>query len=511
LQRRTRAAPEIVIGAGHNGLVCAAYLARAGLDVVVLERSESLGGLSAVTELWPGCRVPAGWHRAAWHPQVAAELDLRLAPDGRAGMVFAPTDDERGLLLERPADGGPISVVGASPADTEAFGRFAEEIDEATALLAPLLSYPATRRQARRALAASGRAELFARTVEGSIADLAEERFSSDGLQGLVCHQGVVASAAGPRTPGTALLYLLEAAGGRTGLVGGDVASLTDALASDVRAHGGKIRLGAEVTAVVADDARRASGVVLADGEEIAAATVSSSADPKRTVALAGPGALAPEFVEDVELLPAEGAAVKVCVALSGLPVFEGLGRAGIGGVEHVGLVRIAPSVDYLERACRSAAEGATAAGMACEVVFVRPSDPGSGRCAASILAQYVPYAPATGSWDERRAEVGDRVIATLERYAPGFGDLVEERVVLGPPHIEARFGVTGGHLAHGEMLPDWLFEGRPASGWHRHRTPLVGLYLCGAGTHPGASLAGAAGRSAARAILSDRVAAGAR
>jgi phytoene dehydrogenase-like protein len=204
---------------------------------------------------------------------------------------------------------------------------------------------------------------------------------------------------------------------------------------------------------------------------------------------------------------------VKVNCALSGLPRFKGMSDSGEVGPEHLGTITVAPSIDYLERACREAADGRPSSQMFCEGWIQTASEPElvatKGKHTLSVFAQYAPYELAEGSWNDRREEIGDLVLATLERYAPGLTDLVEDRLVLGPPDLESRFGLTGGNIFHGEILPDWLFDRRPAAGWHRHRWPLPGLYLCGSGAHPGGGVCGAPGRNAARAVLEDRVAQG--
>jgi phytoene dehydrogenase-like protein len=328
--------------------------------------------------------------------------------------------------------------------------------------------------------------------------------------------QGIIGSAAGPRTPGTAYVFLHHAFGqaaggqGRWGFVRGGMGAITQGLAEIVRAAGGEIRTEAPVASVRCEGARRVTGVVLESGEEIEAPVVCSNADPKRTVGFVGDGLLPPEFVEDITLIPSEGTVVKVNCALSGLPKFKDVGREGEVGPEHTGTITVSPSIDYLEEACRAAASGSPAEKMFCEAWIQSASEPElapEGKHTLSVFAQYAPYTLAEGTWDERRDEIGDTVLATLERYAPGVTDLVEDRLVLGPPDLEARFALTGGNIFHGEILPDWLFDKRPASGWHRHRWPLPGLYLCGSGAHPGGGVCGAPGRNAARAVLEDKVA----
>ncbi|MGH2756915.1 MAG: phytoene desaturase family protein, partial [Actinomycetota bacterium] len=274
---------------------------------------------------------------------------------------------------------------------------------------------------------------------------------------------------------------------------------------------GAEIRTEAPV-ATIKLAGRRAGGVVLENGEEIDARIVCSNAHPQRTVSLLPDGSLAPEFVQDVSLLPTAGTVVKVNCALSGLPRFKGMNGSKGPGPEHLGTITISPSIDYLEEACAAAAEGRPADKMFCEAWIQTASEPElapAGKHTLSVFAQYAPYELADGTWDERRDEIGDLVLATLEEYAPGLTDLVEGRLVLGPPDLEARFGLVGGNIFHGEILPDWLFDKRPAATWHRYRAPIAGLYMCGSGVHPGGGVCGAPGRNAARAVMEDLVAAG--
>ncbi len=502
----------VVVGAGHNGLVCACYLAREGLKVAVLERSDRVGGACVTEELWPGFHIStASYSLSLLLPEIISELGLKLDVRLKDPVLFAP-QDEGGLLLWRDPVRRHKAVSAISAHDADALPRFEALFEEAARYLRPLLSYPATRKQARRSFRRSEVEKLFAKTVDGSIADLCEEYFESDLIKGLMASQGIIGSAAGPRTPGSAYIYLHhafgEAAGepGAWGLVRGGMGAITAQLAALFRAAGGQIYLEAEVDHVLTDERRRASGVVLTSGDEIKSGTICSSADPKRTVHLLRDAGLPTEFVQDIELLPTAGTVVKVNCALSGLPRFEGMSTEGIGP-EHLGTITIAPSIDYLEEACDAAAEGRPAEAMFCEAWIQTAAEPElapEGKHTLSIFAQYAPYELAEGTWDERREEIGDLVIASIERYAPGLSDLIEHRLVLGPPDLEARFGLTGGNIFHGEILPGWLFEDRPVRSWHRYRAPLAGLYMCGSGAHPGGGVCGAPGRNAARAVLSD-------
>jgi phytoene dehydrogenase-like protein len=504
----------IVIGAGHNGLVCAAYLARAGLKVIVLERSDRIGGACVTEELWPGFRMStASYALSLLLPAIVDELGLKLDVRPKDPELFAPFEDGGGLVLWDEPSRRKEAIAAVSRADADAYPKFEALFEEAARRLRPLLAYPATRRQARRAFRKSEIEGLFATTVDGSIAEVCEEYFESDLMRGLTASQGIIGSAAGPRTPGTAYLYLHHAFGMATGepgvwgFVRGGMGAVTAALAEVVRASDGEIRLEAEVKGIKLDDRRRASGVVLESGEEIDAEAVCSNADPKRTVAFFEDGVLPPEYRQDVDVLPTDGTVVKVNCALGGLPRFIGMDGGDSPGPEHLGTITIAPSIDYLEEACRAAGEGRPSDQMFCEAWIQTASEPElapEGKHTLSVFAQYAPYALAEGTWEARREEIGDVVLATLERYAPGLTDLVEERLVLGPPDLEARFGLTGGNIFHGELLPDWLFDKRPVAGWHRYRLPLARMYLCGSGAHPGGGVCGAPGRNAARAVLED-------
>ena len=509
----------IVIGGGHNGLTCAAYLARAGLRTIVLERSERLGGACVTEEPWPGFQISAAAHSLSLlDPGIVRDLGLEVEVIAKDVRGFAPFEDGGGLLLWSDPAKSSEAIGAVSPSDPEGYERFVALFEEAARRLSPLLTYPATRRHVRRAFRKSEIEDLYARTVTSSIASVARDHFESDVMQGLLGSLGVVGSMAGPETPGTAYIclhhFLGRAAGeaGTSGFVRGGMGAIAGALEKAVRSAGGEIRLEAPVARVKLAG-RRVGGVVLDGGEEVDAPVVCSAADPKATVNLVSEERWLKEFVEDVRLLPTEGTVVKVNCALGGLPRFRGMESFDGPGPEHAATITIAPSLAYLEDACRAAAEGRPAEAMFCKAVIESVADEAlapEGKHTLSVFAQYAPYSLKEGSWDERREEIGDLVIGTLDRYAPGIGDLIEGREVLGPPDIESRYGMTGGHIFHGEMLPEWLFDGRPASGWHRHRTPVPGLYMCSAGTHPGGGVFGAPGRNAARTVVEDVVAGGA-
>lgn len=505
----------MVVGAGHNGLICGCYLARSGLEVAVVERSDRIGGACVTEELFPGFRIStASYSVSLLLPEVVGELGLRLDVRPKDPELFAPYEGGGGLILWKDPAKRRDAISSLSTRDADAYERWDDLWREAARVLKPLLSFPATRKQARRHFRASAIDKLFKKTVDGSIADLCEEYFESDLMKGLMASQGIIGSAAGPRTPGTAYIYLHHAFGEATGTTGdwgfvrGGMGAITQQLADRFRAAGGQILLESEVETVKLSSKRRTGGVVLRSGEEIDAPIVCCNADPKRALSLLRVAQLPREFIEDIDLLPTHGTVVKVNCALSGLPRFRGMnGDPGSPGPEHLGTITVSPSIDYLEDAAREAAQGRPAENMFCEAWIQTASEPElapKGKHTLSVFAQYAPYRLEEGDWDGRRDEIGDLVLAALERYAPGLVDLVEDRIVLGPPDLEERFGLTGGNIFHGELLPEWLFERRPASVWHRHRSPLPGFYMCGSGTHPGGGVCGAPGRNAARAVLAD-------
>ena len=510
----------VVIGAGHNGLVCGCYLARKGLKVMIVERTDRIGGACVTEELFPGFRIStASYSLSLLLPQIVTDLGLDLDVRVKDPELFAPFEGGGGFVMPRDPQKRHDAIAEISKADADAYPRFAEMWEEASQRLRPLLTYPATRKQALRSFRNPKHEKFFKKVVDSPIADLCEEYFESELMRGLMASQGIIGTAAGPRTPGTGYIYLHhafgEAAGesGAWGFVRGGMGAITAALADVFRGMGGEIRTEAEVARVKLDGRRRAAGVVLASGEEIDAPVVCSNATPKMTLGLLEDAQLPREFVEDIELMPTDGTVVKVNCALAGLPRFTGMSDAKEPGPEHLGTITISPSIDYLEDAARSAAEGKPSPNMFCEAWIQTASEPElapEGKHTLSVFAQYAPYELAEGTWAERREEIGDMVIGTLERYAPGLSDLIEDRLVLGPPDLEERFGLTGGNIFHGEILPDWLFDKRPANTWHRYRTPLPGFYMCGSGAHPGGGVCGAPGMNAARTVLEDKVAAGA-
>lgn len=515
----------IVLGAGLNGLTAAAYLARGGQRVLVLERRPEVGGFAATEEIAPGFRVDAGAHDLGWVPPRLVQ-DLGLARRGvelvqSEPCVFAPLADSGHLLLGRDRARTAESIRALSPADAERWGRFSERTERVAGFLAHAYSTPAPLVGATdladlfalltlgRRMRGLGRTEMMEllRTLPMSVAELLDDWFEHDALKGAVGAGGVTGILQGPRSAGTAFVLLHRQVGagavrGRT-VVRGGLGLLARALADAAREHGAEVRTGVEVREIVVRDGR-AVGVALADGEEIRARRVASSADPRRTLlALAGPTYLEPEVVRAVQHIKMRGAVAKVNLALGELPSFTAVRGDGA----HLrGAIAVAPSLTYLERAYDDAKYGRVSRHPYLEARIPSLLDPGlapTGRHVMSVLVQYAPYHLTDGVWDAaRRDALGDLVVGTLAELAPNLRSAVIARQVLTPRDLEEVYGLTEGSITQGELTLDQILFMRPLPGWSRYRTPIPGLYLCGAGTHPADAIVGGAGALAADAIL---------
>jgi len=514
----------IIIGGGHNGLVTAAYLARAGLRVVVLERRPFVGGAVATEEIAPGFRAPTGASLVGlFRSEVLYDLDLV-----RFGLSFLPFDpsvvalaeDGRALRVWR-EDWRTMEELGAySRKDAEAFPRFHAAMVQIGSIVDPLLvRTPPDVTSAglaeqwfflRRAMKARklGRDALYraVRMIPMSLADFLGEWFETDLLKATIAVDGLLGMHRGPMSPGTAFglvrHYLAEAHGGMWSFVRGGTGSLASALAAAAQRYGVAIRTDADVRRVLTSEGR-AIGVELASGETIRAAVVASNADPKRTfLGLVDPAELDPDFLLKIRNYRAMGVVSRVNLALDSLPPIPG----AVNGTVPA-RIRIAPSLEYLERAFDDAKYGRWSTAPMLDVTIPSAVDPGlapAGKHVMSVLVQYTPYRLHRGTWDEPRDALGDLVVDVLEERIPGLRRSALARRVLTPLDLERRFGTSGGHIYHGEMTLDQQFLLRPAAGWGRYRTPVAGLYLCGSGSHPGGGVTGAPGYNAAREILRD-------
>jgi phytoene dehydrogenase-like protein len=508
----------IVIGAGHNGLVCAATLARGGRKVLLLEAGTQVGGAALTREFAPGFRVSAGAHLLHLMP---ADLlrELRLESHGLewAAQRMATTALVPGGA---PLNLNPSQAYGSlGPADAEAYAAYTARMRRYAAAIAPLFSRVPPRLGTTawadrlallrigwriRRLGRRDMRELL-RIGGMNVHDLLEESFESAALKGALGFDAVLGANFGPRSPGTVLtlLYRLaaESAAGTAGLSQprGGMGALCAALAAAARAAGATIRVGAAV-ASIRIDGDRASGVVLESGEGIAAQSVISSADPKTTfLRLVGARHLDTGFVRRVNHIRSRGLAAKLHLALNRVPAFSGVGEAGLRG-----RLLIAPSLQHIEHAYNHAKYGEFSAAPVMEITVPTVNDPTlapPGQHVLSAILQYAPYALKEG-WQNGKQRLLDTALDALERFAPGLRGSIIAAELLTPPDLEQEFRISGGHWHHGDLAFDQFWMVRPVPGAAQHRTPLAGLFLCGAGCHPGGGVMGVAGRNAAREVL---------
>jgi phytoene dehydrogenase-like protein len=519
----------VIVGGGHNGLVTAAYLARAGQKVLVLEARDRVGGAAVTEEPWPGYKVStAAYVVSLFRPEIVCDLDLarhgyELLP--RSPSSFTPFPDDRSLLM------GPDPVLNRreiakfSARDAERLPAYEAMLERIARAIEPTLLETPPDPFSRRLgdlvrLARTGWRFLKLgrdgpRAVEILTAPartILDRWFESDEVKATLATDAIIGAMASPSTPGTAYVLFHHVMGecngarGVWGYVKGGMGSLSEALAAAARGYGAQVRTDARV-AKVRVEGGRAAGVVLEDGEEIWAKRVISNADATVTLlGLVGAEHLSAEVVEAVRSIDYSSASLKVNLALSELPSFTALpGHAA--GPQHRGTIHICPSLDYIERAYDDARAGRPSASPILECTIpsvVDPSVAPPGRHLMQIFVQYAPYRLAQGSWDERKEAFGDRCEEILEEYAPGFRRSVLHREVLTPVDIERRFGLTGGNIFQGAMGLSQLSFMRPIPGYADYRTPVRGLYLCGAATHPGGGVMGACGYNAAREILRD-------
>ncbi len=536
----------IIIGGGHNGLVTAAYLAKAGKKVLVLERRDTLGGAAATEEIWPGFKVNTGAPDVGMlRPEVVAELGLRqhgLDFIESPVTAFAPQPNGPALTLWRDPRETQSEIARSSPADADKFPAFVRLVTALTSVLDSIMTLtPPSLEQAKPGdlfpwaklglkLKGLGQREMmeFLRVLPMTVKEFLDEWFESEALKGLLGAAGITGASLGPQASGTAFVmlyhYLGAADGGfkATRLVRGGTGQLAAALAKAAQQYGAEIRTGVEVSRVILGEhpdtgATLALGVTLASGEEISARAVISNADPRRTLFdLVGAPNLEPSFVRRLRNMRYRGCTAKVNLALSGLPEFTSLtppyappdNGGGWGGYLG-GHIVISPNLEYLERAADDAKYGRFSDQPYLDVVIPSVLDPSLapvGQHVMSITMQYAPYHLKQGSgWDERQKQaLADKIIDTLAQYAPNLKDLIRHCQILTPLDWEQAYGLTEGNIFHGEMGLDQLLFMRPVPGYGQYRTPVDRLYLCGAGTHPGGGVSGAPGYNAAREILSD-------
>lgn len=516
----------LIVGGGHNGLVAALYLARAGHKPIVLERRSTVGGCAVTAEIGRGYRCPTLAHTAGLLRDSIVR-DMRLAR--RVEFVRADPHtvalDPNGAPLPFFEDRGRTAdaIRKRSEPDASRYGSFCETFEKLGRFLAPLLEItpPSLDGAAPRELwdllkvgrrfRALGRTDghRLLRWLPMAVADLVSEYFSDDVVQATIASRAIFGANAGPWSAGTGALLLLAGAvdptpTGRSITVKGGPGALTKAMADAAREAGAEIRLAVDVTRILVKDGRVA-GVRLSDGSEISSDTVVSNADPKRTLLeLVDPIELDPGFLAKLRNYRCAGSLAKINLALGGLPTFRGLNAAA----DLRGRIHISPSMDYLEKAFDHSKYGEVSREPFIELTIPSLADPSLAPPGHHVLSAYVQFAPyklARGrDWANERDALADTVVRTIEQYAPGLSSTIEHRQVITPVDLEREYGLTGGHIFHGERALDQLFSTRPLLGWADYRTPVHGLYLCGSGTHPGGGITGGSGQNAAREILKD-------
>jgi phytoene dehydrogenase-like protein len=517
----------IIIGGGHNGLVTAFYLAKAGFKPLVLERRPIVGGAAITEEFHPGFKCSILAHAAGpLHPKVVRELSLErhgvklVTPE--VG-VTALSPDGRALVLYNDAAKASQEIAGFSQKDAARYPEFqaslakmGKVIGRALELAPPNIDNPSKgdlwgMLQTGRAIRSLGKKDMYRLLRWGpmAVADLVAEYFETELLRATVAARGIFGTFLGPWSAGSSLVLLIRAAGdahpaGSAWFAEGGMGAITQAMASAAQAAGAEIRTSAEVAEVRIKDGA-ASSVVLSSGEEIPAHAVISNADPKRTLLkLVDPMHLSPDFVLKLQHYRMPGTVAKVNLALSGLPKFTALESKpeALRGRIHIG-----PEIDYLERAFDESKYGNFSKQPYLEVTIPTLTDPSlapAGQHVMSIYMQYAPFMLKNGDWESQRTPLGETVTKTLAQYAPGLPDLILHHQIITPQDLQETYGLTSGHIFHGELSLDQFFTMRPLLDWARYRTPIQNLYLCGSGTHPGAGLTGGSGANAAREIVKE-------
>jgi phytoene dehydrogenase-like protein len=516
----------VIIGGGHNGLVAAFYLAKAGHRPLVLERRPQPGGAAITEEFHPGFRCSILAHAAGpLRPDIVRDMQLEkhglkfirpevavssLSPDGRALILYSdPEKSAREIAKFSPKDAAKYPEFQASLA------KMAKAVAGVLALTPPDIDSPSRgdlwgMLRTGRSIRGLGKKDMYRllRWGPAAVADVVAEYFETDLLRATIAARGIFGTFLGPWSAGSTLVLLLRAAGdshpaGTAHFAAGGMGSITQAMAQAARQAGAEIRTGAEVIEVRLKDGA-ATGVVLSTGEEIRAKAVVSNADPKRTLLkLVDPAHLPPDFALKLQHYRMPGTLAKVNLALSGLPKFTALN----GDSPMSGRIQIGPEIDYLERAFDDAKYGSFSQQPYLEVAIPSLTDPSlapSGKHVMSIYAQYAPYKLRHATWESQRVSLGDIVVKTLAQYAPNLPELILSHQIITPQDLEDTYGLTSGHIFHGELSLDQFFTMRPLLDWARYRTPIQKLYLCGSGTHPGAGLTGGSGANAAKEILKE-------
>ena len=517
----------VVIGGGHNGLVNAAYLARAGKKVVVVERRHVLGGAAVTEEVFPGFKFSVcSYVVSLLRPEIIRELDLP-----RHGLEILPLDGTftpmlNGDYLWRVNDHAKTrrEIARHSKLDAEAYDEYGKAMVEMAHFVKPIMSMtppdPTSLnpkglldlltlvRRFQRLPAEDKYNQVQLMTM--SAVDFLDQWFETDALKATMSASGIIGTFLGVRSPGTAYVLLhhymgeIDGAFRSWGLSRGGTGAISNAIADAAREAGAEIRTEAAIEKILIKNGE-AKGVVLKGGDEIHADVVSSSVDPRLTFSrMVGDEHLPNEFVDDLKRYKYRGSSGKVNLALDALPDLRALPGRG----PHLrGAISISPSVDYMERAYDEAKYGRFSRRPYIDIVIPSLTDPSvapPGKHVMSCFVQYAPYNLKEGTWDEKREEFGDTVIETIAEHAPNIKDIILHRQVLTPLDLEREFGLSEGNIFQGELTLEQLFFLRPAPGWAQYRTPIRKLYMCGSATHPGGGIMGAPGRNAALKILKD-------
>jgi phytoene dehydrogenase-like protein len=514
----------VIIGGGHNGLVTAFYLAKAGYKPLVLERRPQPGGAAITQEFHFGFRCSTLAHSAGpLRPDIVRDMQLEkhglklISPDV-ATVSLSP--DGRALTLYRSLEKSVQEISKFSQKDAARYPEFQQTLSkiskviaEALALTPPDIDHPSRgdlwgMLQTGRAIRKLGKKDMYRLLRWGpmAVADLAAEYFETELLRATIAARGIFGTFLGPWSAGSSLVLLIRAAGdahasGLASFAVGGAGAITQAMATAATEAGAEIRSNAEVIEVTVGNGV-ASGVVLSSGEEINAQAIISNADPKRTLLkLVDPMHLSPDFVMKLQHYRMPGTVAKVNLALSGLPKFTALSN----DEALSGRILIAPEIDYLERAFDESKYGSFSKQPYLEVAIPTVGDPSlapAGKHVMSIYMQYAPFKLKNGDWESQRVALGDTVVKTLARYAPDLPGLILTHQIITPQDLEDVYGLTSGHIFQGELALDQFFTMRPLLDWAKYNTPIKNLYLCGSGTHPGAGLTGGSGANAAREIL---------
>jgi phytoene dehydrogenase-like protein len=519
----------VIVGGGHNGLVAGFYLARAGLRTLILERRRFVGGACNTEEFAPGYRASTGAYvlsmlrPAIWRDMRLVERGIEVSP---AGPTLNLYPDGENYLLGDDMELNVEATKRFSPADARALPVFEDDLHDAAQAVLPIFDMTAPDPRlgglddlrtltTMGRLAARNRRHLdnLIQLFTASATQVLAERFDSEHVRAALGWHAINDSVAGPSTPGTAFVLLHDHASDagdagvrQWGFVRGGMGTLTETMADAAREAGATVRCDAEVGSVLTKG-DRAVGVRLVNGEEILADRVLSNADPKRTfLRLCADADLPEDFVREIEAYSCMGTSTKINLGLSALPHAKGQPQDGVQPY-HRGIIEVNPFTAELDLQQAQAAYGVAVQDSHIELCFPTVHDPSlapEGKHVATIDVNSQPFHLRESTWDDIKETRADQVIAQLEQYFPDLSGLVEHRQTLSPLDMERVMGLTGGHALHGDMAPHQLLFMRPVRGWAKYRTPLKGLYLCGAGTHPGGGVSGANGRNAAREVLRD-------